>query len=170
MRREELEKRCGQEGMNVSTFYVYLGYSSIISRYAAGVYGLRGADISPSDVEALKWARQSTKVLKDYGWTADGQIWILYRLSEGQIKSGVISVPGSLKRFVKGRFELKAADGATIGTLVCKDNSAWGLGPFFRRRGGEPGDYMLLTVNLSQRAATIEIGDESLADDKQENR
>ena len=36
--------------------------------------------------------------------------------------------------------------------------------PFFRRRGGEPGDYMKLTLGLEAHAATIELSDQPFDD------
>ena len=50
------------------------------------------------------------------------------------------------------------------GTLVVKENSAWGLGPFFRRRGGESGDYLSIVYDPSRWVATVQIGDASLTD------
>lgn len=61
---KDFEAKCVAAGMNQSTFYVYLGYSPIIARYARGVYGLRGADIPPVSLKALcrrslepRWSR-----------------------------------------------------------------------------------------------------------------
>jgi hypothetical protein len=42
MKRSQLEPMCLAAGMKQSTFFHHLLYSPIISRYAAGIYGLRG--------------------------------------------------------------------------------------------------------------------------------
>ena len=164
MQRKELEELCIDLGMNRSTFSVYLGHSPIIARYAPGVYGLRGADVEPGLVESLIAPRRWGRVLKDYGWTTDGSVWLGFQLSEAMISSGVFTVPAAMKTFVSGEFPLKGEDGSSIGTAVVQESGAWGLGPFFRRRGGEPGDHLILVFDLAAREAVVHIGDADLLD------
>jgi hypothetical protein len=86
------------------------------------------------------------------------------RLSKSVLSSGVVSVPAGIHQYVQGRFTLKTADAVEVGNLVAKDTFAWGLGPFFRRRGGEPGEILTIRFDLKQRVAVVELGDEP-ADD-----
>ena len=164
MHRKELEELCVDLGMNRSTFSVYLGHSPIIARYAPGVYGLRGADVEPGLVESLISPRRWGKVLKDYGWTTDGNVWLGFQLSQAMISSGNFTVPAAMKTFVSGEFLLKAEDGSLVGAAVVQESGAWGLGPFFRRRGGEPGDHLVLVFDLTAREAVVQIGDADLLD------
>ena len=164
MRREELEELCVELGMKRSTFYVRLGYSPFIARYAPGVYGLRGADVEPGLVDSLISPRRQGSVLKDYGWTADGRVWLGFQLSQGMLSNGVFTVPAAMKSFVSGEFLLKAEDGSPVGTAVVQESGAWGLGPFFTRRGGEPGDHLILVFDLAAREAVVHIGDADLLD------
>ena len=164
MQRKGLEELCVDLGMNRSTFSVYLGHSPIIARYAPGVYGLRGADVEPGLVESLISPRRRGRVLKDYGWTTDGRVWLGFQLSEAMISSGVFTVPAAMKTFANGEFLLKVEDGSPIGTAVIQESGAWGLGPFFRRRGGEPGDHLILVFDLAAREAVVHIGDADLLD------
>ena len=53
-----------------------------------------------------------------------------------------------------------------VGNLVAKDTSVWGLGPFFRRRGGEPGDTLTIRFDLKGRVAVVELGDEPSDDSR----
>jgi hypothetical protein len=103
-------------------------------------------------------------VLIDYGWTADRNISVLYKLSASALSSGVLSVPAALRSFIQGKFTLVTGDNFTVGTLVVKHDSMWGLGSLSTRRGGEPGDYLLLVFRLSERNAVGQLGDLSLAD------
>jgi hypothetical protein len=163
MQNAEFERICLEMGINRSTFWAYLTYSPIIARYAPGVSGLPGAEVSPGFVESLiSRQRKPGRVLKDYGWTADGGIWLGYRLSQAMLTSGVFTVPSSMKPFVKGQFILKDNDNSRIGSVVVKENGAWGLGPFFKRRGGEPGDSLVILFNLAAHEAAVRIGDASL--------
>ena len=164
MQRKELEELCVDLGMNRSTFSVYLGHSPILARYAPGVYGLRGADVEPGLVESLIPPRRRGRVLKDYGWTTDGKVWLGFQLSEAMISSGVFTAPAAMKVFVSGEFLLKVEDGSPVGTAVVQESGAWGLGPFFRRRGGEPGDHLILVFDLAAREAVVHIGDADLLD------
>ena len=164
MQRVRLEELCVARGMNRTTFYMYLEYSPILNRYAPGVYGLRGANVSSADIQVLIPKIRRGRVMKDYGWTENGQVWIAYSLSAAMIHSGVATLPAGIKHYVEGSFSLKAEDGLPVGTLVAAPGNVWGFGPFFRRRGGEPGDYLLVTLDLSKREATLRIGDASLLD------
>src|SRR5439155_5656719 len=102
--------------------------------------------------------------LVDYGWTKHRNLRVVYRISAGILSNGIVSVPAALKSFLQGKFALVTADNSPTGTLVAKNSTAWGLGPFFRRRGGEPGDYLSILFDLSRRVAVAQIGDASLAE------
>lgn len=169
MQRAGLEKLCLSRGMHHVTFSSNLSYSPIIVRYAREVYGLRGTPVPPGMVERVMAEVQAAKprrrkVLLDYGWTSDRKIWIGYRLSEGMISNGSFYIAPALKRFLNGEFHLKPADGSHIGTLVLKGSGAWGLRSFFRRRGGDPGDCILLLFDLATRDVIVSIGDATLLD------
>jgi hypothetical protein len=166
MRQAEFEELCLNTGMNRTTYYIYLGYSLIIAKYARGVYGLPGAEVPPGVIDSLiPKQRRHGKVLVDYGWTRDRKIWLGFRLSRGMISSGVFTVPAAMKRFLEGEFVLKANDASCIGTVVSKESGAWGLGPFFSRRGGEPGDHLLILFDLTIQEAIVRIGDDSVLDE-----
>jgi hypothetical protein len=166
MQTFKLEEHCLSAGVNLHSFWIYLSYCPIINRYAPGVYGLRGAEVPAGQVESLIPKRTArSKLLVDYGWTKDRNIQIVYRVSSGMLSNGVLSVPAALRPFLQGRYTLVTGDDSTIGAIVVKENSAWGLGPFFTRRGGEPGDYLSIVFDSSKRVAVAEIGDASLADE-----
>lgn len=164
IQREKFEHLCLESGMNPHSFWVYLSYCPLICRHATSVYGLRGAEVPVGLVESLAPKQRSrSKLIVDYGWTENRNIQILYRISVAMLTNGVVSIPAAMKAFLQGRFELVTCDNSKIGTFVAKENSGWGLGPFFRRRGGEAGDYLSLKFNLSRRTAIVELSDE-LAD------
>ena len=166
LQRTKLEELCSGAGVNRTTFAMYLGYSPIVTRYGIGVYGLPGTDISPGGVEALIInKRRPTRVLIDYGWTENGRVWLGYNLSEGMISNGVFSVPSGMVRFLEGEFVLQADEGSKIGEITIKGNRGWNLGAFFRRRGGEAGDYLLLLFDLAKHQTIIRIGGTDLFDE-----
>jgi hypothetical protein len=164
MRRSELEEECVTLGMNRSTFYVYLGYSPILERYAPGVYGLRGAQIPAGLVDELMQQVRRSKSRVDYGWTADGKYFCVYRLTNSMIQSGVFTVPSTMRELLDGQYRVVGADGVNFGVVTVADGASWGLGRFFRRRGGEPDDLMRVIFDLAERQAEVVLGDEQLVD------
>lgn len=162
--RAELERECVARGMNVSTFYVRLGYSSLVERLAAGVYAIRGASVEAGQVEGLQIPVRPSEALQDFGWTGDAKVWIGYRLTHGISVSGVISVPTGMKEMLQGDFVLAAPDGATFGPFKCSGSQAWSLGKFFRRRGGDEGEFFVLLWDLDQRTVTVFLGASSVED------
>ena len=73
--------------------------------------------------------------------------------------SGIITVPAGVKKVLQGDFKVRDEQGVELGTLRVRDSaSAWGLGPFFRRRGGEPDDYLRIDFDLTARSAAVRVG------------
>jgi hypothetical protein len=157
--RQQLEELCLARGLKRDTYYIHLTYSPVIARYAPGVYGVRGTEIPPGLAESMVKTPKKTRVISDFGWQADGRVSVSYMLSKGALSNGIVSVPASMKSYVQGAFGLVSPDGQAVGQLVVKDTQAWGLGPFFRRRGGEPGDLFQIVFDTKQRLASVALGE-----------
>lgn len=157
--RQQLEDLCIARGLNRETFGIHLTYSPVIARYAPGVYGIRGTQIPPGLAESMVETRRKTRVIADFGWMPDGRISVSYKLSDGVLSNGIVTVPASMKPYLQGEFKLLQADGQPVGRLMVKDTQAWGLGPFFRRRGGEPGDSFQIMFDTKQRNASVILGE-----------
>jgi hypothetical protein len=164
MSRAALENECRSRGMNKVTFYVYLKNSPILICPRRGVYALVGATMEPGKLEALVVRPMRSRVIIDSGWTSNEKLWIVYRLSENMVTSGVLGVPAGAKSIIEGDFTLLDDQGNKIGTIRSRDTGTWGLGPFFHRRGGVPGEYLALVFDLVSRAAVATLGDESIID------
>jgi hypothetical protein len=158
MARQEFEQHCIAAGINRTTFYIYLANCPIFEKFASGIYGLRGAAIGPSDIEALGGkAKTHSKVLKGSMWTEDGKLELQFEVSNSLLATGVFSMPASLQRFLSGEFILKGHDGQQYGRVASKDGRGWGLRPLFRRVGGESGDKMALVFNLKTREVLFSL-------------
>lgn len=161
--RKSLQELATASGIGLPSFWRCLNFCQTITRIAPGVYGLTGADVSPEVVAALQAdSDEPTSVLQDHGWTANGEIWIGYRLSKPSLKSGVLGVPGARKELLIGEYHMVDAKSKTVGKLVVRDHSLWGLGPFFRRAGAEVGDTLVLVVSRSTNSAVARLGDDGL--------
>lgn len=166
--RTTLEHACVSGGMKESTFSAYLGASPIIARLGPSIYALRGASVPPGTVEALIPAtRRRGTVLVDYGWQRDGAIWLAYALSDRMVRQGSAYVPAPMRRFIAGDYELAGADGSGFGKLTLRQGYLAGLLPFFRRRGGEPGDNLVLVICPTTQGATVHIGDPGILEEFQ---
>jgi hypothetical protein len=166
MGKQRLEDLCIARGLKRDTFSIHLTYSPVIARYAPAVYAVRGTQIPPGLAESMVETRRKTRVLVDYGWLPDGRISVSYKLSEGALSNGIVSVPAGMKTYLQGEFRLLQTDGQPVGQLSVKDTQAWGLGPFFRRRGGEPGDFFQILFDTKQRNATVILGEPVEESDK----
>ena len=135
------------------------------SACATGVYGVRGTSVEPGVIENFRSRRRRGKLLRDYGWTPSRQIWLGYQLTEATVSSGVVTLPRALRDFIASEYDLVDQDGVPLGRLATRDASAWGLGPMISRRGLEAGDYVMLTLDFSERRALARSGPEPLWED-----
>jgi hypothetical protein len=62
-------------------------------------------------------------------------------------------------------FQLISSENERVGTLVLREHGAWGLGPFFRRRGVEAGDCLVLTFDLNTRSVAAQVADGAMLDE-----
>jgi len=162
MRRDDLERVVVTErGLNRNSFGIYLTYAPMIERYAPGVFGLRGASVTAAEVDAMIPQRVRHQVLQDQGWTDDGKIWAAFRISPAAARTGILGTPAAIRSVTRGAYELFAEDDRPVGTLVI-DQNMWGFSPFFRRWGVEPGDLVVITLDLSSRLSTIAVGTDEL--------
>jgi hypothetical protein len=162
--RQKLKDLCVTRGLRSETVEIYMTYSPVLARYAPGVYGLRGAEVLPSVAESLVVGRRKTRVMSDYGWTPDGRIFTSYKLSKGSLSNGIVSAPSRMAQYLQGSYQLTTIDGQPIGQLVVKGSQTWGLGPLFRRRGGDLGDTLQIIYDLKSKLATAELGEADQGD------
>jgi len=82
----------------------------------------------------------------------------------GDVGSPVFGIPSAIARYVAGRrFPALTQDGVPAGTVVVDDGGAsWGYGPFFRRRGAEPGDALTLRFDLVAETVVLSLEDDTV--------
>jgi hypothetical protein len=162
--RAALEDACLKSGIGRPMVWRILSYASWITKYATGVYGFRGLQVGPEVVQTLIRKTERARTNRDYGWKPDGRIWLAFELSETVINSGVFNVPAGIRPHVSGDFEMHDDDGANIGRIRVRENGCWGLLPLFSRRGGEPGDVLLLVFDPGRRHVEARLGGDDLLD------
>jgi len=168
--RASCARGCMERGMNQNTFSVYLTYSPVIAHLGTDIWSLRGVQVDPSAVEAVRKAnaaRPRERRVIDHGWTEDGGLWVAVRLPSLFGRGFVFGMPGAIKRLVAGR-EFPASDdkGTPSGTVrVSEDGTSHGYGPFLSRRGADEADILLVEFNLAAGTSVLRLGDEELLEE-----
>jgi hypothetical protein len=155
MNRRVMEERCLESGIGRPTFYSYLIYSPVLAKYAPGVYGVRGATVSPAQAESLVDfpRRNRGRKLLDYGWMKSGRIWLGFNITKNMLTSGFFSIPSAMKKYFGHHYEVKVESGAVISEL--KEGAAGfnGLTKVFKYYGLEEGDCFVLEFDLANESA-----------------
>lgn len=168
MDRTDLEEAVTGRGVNPSTFSVLTSYSPILDHPAINVWCLRGHDVDPAQLQALR-AVSATRTRQRrtlaHGWDEDGRLWLTVLV--GNVSSPVIGIPSIIARYVAGRrFAAATQDGTPAGVVVVDDaGTSWGYGPFMRRRGAEAGDALTLRFDLAAEQVALTLGEEAALED-----
>lgn len=165
MARNDLFTEMKARGMNISSFGITLGYSPIIESYGRGVYGLRGAPVSPGQVEALAAFYQRTRreAERDFGHLGDGRVWLTRELGDYEIDYRTIHLPSAIRDYVPDGEYTVTMDGVdtpyavsvSVNQIRFKRNTLEGA-------GAETGDYVLLVFHRKNMTVEVAIGDENV--------
>jgi hypothetical protein len=163
--REELEDYCvDEEGMKVSSFFQRLTYCPLFLRLAPGVYGLVGAPTPPGSVEAAKQRIRVDHIPPQHGWTSEGRLWVVLRLSRASAHSGAFFAPSFVNEHAEGLWTTTLADGTPIGTMEIKQGIANGLRDEFELLAADAGDFCLLQFDLTKNSVSVQVGGPDLED------
>jgi hypothetical protein len=156
-----LRDECLRRGMNTNSFYQYVTYSPVICRLAREVYSLVGAEIPPGLVEEISRPSVRGQVLVGNGWTEDGRIWISYRLNTSNLRTGAFALPTNLAGILVGQYFVHSSGTGARSSILAGNDRLTGLHRAVAIRGGEPGDVIVVTFDLSKLSAEIRFGDEA---------
>jgi hypothetical protein len=166
--RATILQQCAERGVNLQTAGVGLSYSCIAEHIDTNIWTLRGADINPAAVEALRRAnalRPRERRVRDFGWTPEGALWVA-AVVPPVVQTFVFGAPPGSRAYLAGqKFPAFMHDGIPCGTIgITEDGTVYGFSSFQQISGCEPGDIMVVEFNLSDRKATLVLGDEELLD------
>jgi hypothetical protein len=152
---------CVSRGMNENTFYQYVTYSPIVARLAREVYALVGADVSPGAVDDAHRVCEPRPVIVDDGWSKDGRLWIIYRLTSANIRTGVFTIPAAYGALIAGEYFVQASGTGSRDRLVAENGRLSGLRRSTAIRGGEAGDLLMISFDLQRHQVDVTFPDES---------
>ena len=151
--------------MKVSSFFQRLSYCPLFLRLAPGVYGLIGSHTLPGSVEAAKQRIRQERVPTQFGWTQDGRLWVVLRLSRASIQSGAFFVPTFVNEHAEGLWNIALADGTLLlGDAEVKQGIANGFRDALDLLGADPSDFCLIHFNLKDKIASLQVGGVDLED------
>lgn len=166
--RATIVRECVDRGVNVQTLNVDLTYSCLVEHVDTNIWTLRGADVNPAAIEALRHAnalRPRERRVRDFGWTAEGNLWIAAIVPPITQPFVFGSPPGSRAYLAGNKFSATIVDGTPCGTLgVTEDGTVYGFSTFQQVSGCDPGDVLVVEFNLSDRTAKLVLGSEELLD------
>jgi hypothetical protein len=164
--RRLLQKEAEQLGVSGPSYWRCLSYSTLITRFGSGVYGLVGARPPPGLIDEIQASRTVVPGgVIDRGWMANGELWLAYRLSDSSLETGIIGFPAALRDLLMADYNLQLDGMGQFGQLTFQGSQAWGLRPALLAAGAEAGDCIAIRLNRKTREAVIRVGDESLVDE-----
>lgn len=168
--RKTLVEACLRRGINENTLSVYSSYSPIIEHIGVDLWKLRGVHVDPTAVEAVRQQnhlRPREKRLLDYGWTAEGKLWVAWRLPEAR-STLVFGVPGAIRRYLADRkfvASSKNLERTFSNISINESGTAYGWNPILRHIGADTDDILLAEFDLTKAVVEISLADEAILEE-----
>ena len=164
--RATIVRECLRRGAQAARVQIELTYSCVVEHVDINIWSLRGADINPSAIEALRKAnalRPKEVRVRNFGWTPEGKLWIASAIPDAT-RPTVIGCPAGTSEYLAGqKFVAFTQDKIPCGTIgITDEGTAYGFGPFQRLTGGDPGDILVVEFDLQERRAALLLGSEEL--------
>jgi len=166
--RASIRNACLSRGINPHSLEIAMTYSAVVDHVETNIWTLRGVSVEPvaiSAVREMNAQKPRQKRVRDFGWTAGGNIWISVITPEYAPMS-VFGVPGGVKKILASqKFRAVSANGKEFGTVgITDDGTAYGYQPFLKQSGADEGDMFILEFDLESESVILRLGDESLLD------
>jgi hypothetical protein len=164
--RQSIRDACLPKGINSNTLEIKLTYSAVVEHLDINIWGIRGIEVPPAAVEALRQAnslKPRERRVHGFGWTPEGRVWVAARL-QGHTTNLVFGIPGGVKRYLSGKqFAAIADDGGSEGTIgVTEDGTAYGFNRFLARSGADADDFLVIEFDIADSSAVVRLGGDEL--------
>ena len=147
-----------RRGIGPDTLSGATTYSVILWRPVASTYALVGAKLTPGILEQMRTQdpRPAGATLTSQ-WTGDGRIALTYRLSDAQVRTGVVTGPAAFRDLLGSSYRLSAG-GQEAGSTVIRNGGLAGLREALRQLSAEEGDTLLLVLDPRRRTGEAWVG------------
>lgn len=165
--RKSLADACISRGMNENTFNVYTTYSAVLEHLGVDLWKLRGVQVDPAAVEALREQNQTRpreNRLLNFGWSSEGKLWIGWKLPEST-NAVVLGIPGGVRRYLRNltfQAESKGVDRRFGNISVNDGGTSYGYAPFLRYVGADKGDTLIAEFDIGKRVVYLSVGDDAV--------
>jgi hypothetical protein len=169
--RLSLNTAAQRAGLSLGSVNTWSAQSSVIELYPPNVYGLRGRDVTPGVLEAVRAsARQRLEAIpraERWTWSTDGRLVLAIRVRGDFWVSGVTVWPSAVRTMLgHRRIQMASNNGRVRFTIASNPETQfnWGWAPFLRANNVTPGDVVRGWIDLTSNTGTAEHGDQSLLD------
>ncbi len=157
--RYNFRQLAAKRGIPDPTFYRYVDNLPTIEEIDDGVFALIGASISPQQL--LEFHADYTNLPKRsqlrYGRLDDGNLWISYRINQGTINDGSLTLPKAMRGEFEGRYQLLNSRDVPVGNLSFNLTQCWGLRTYFSKQVSH-GNRVTIIINKLRHQAIVFIG------------
>ncbi len=166
--RATIIRECVARGVNPQSLNVDLTYSCLLEHIDTNIWTLRGSDVNPAAVEAVRQAnalRPKEKRVREFGWTRNGCLWIAAVIPP-ITQPFVFGCPQGTRAYLAGQvFAGVMRDSTPCGKIrVTEEGNVHGFSVFQQISGCESGDIVVIEFNLTDQKATLLLGDEEFLD------
>jgi len=164
-RVEEMWQMATSDGIGKMSFWVVVGNSPAIVRYAKSTYGLRGMGAPATDVwdVANRHIKRAGSVQLAAGSVDDQVVWFAQRLSNRACDSGQLGIPAELQSRFEGSCSVASHGKRTQWSCAVHDTCITGLCRALRIGGAEAGDVALVAIDPRESLVHVLIGGDELA-------
>ena len=162
--RRSFVEGCIRKGINQNTVSVYSTYSPIIEHLGVDLWKLRGRDVDPAMVEAVRQSNQERSRERrciHFGWTSRGTLSVAWVIP-WRFSSLALGIPGAIARYLCGQtFEAfnSATDKPCGKVVVPEEGTSYGYSPFLRHVAAEAGDVLVADFDFASSKVWLEISD-----------
>jgi hypothetical protein len=152
-------------GINENSLSIYKTYSPLLWKPVAGHYSVVGSDIPTGLIDELERKKERPgRPTLGFGWTADHKLLFARNITDGVWLSGIVNLPAAVQEFVVGEYRLFGLGKHELGDIHMRDGSVFGIKPFLRMFGGDPGDVLVLLFDLKEKRCESWLGGRELSE------
>lgn len=168
MDRRSLNEACKDAGIASGTYGIWTTYAEWMERFGKNVWGLRGSKPNPAAIAEIQRAAEARAKAeprrKSWTWMKNGRIVQTMDVTTSFISSGVLSFVPEIQKVLAGTSLRVFSEPKELTIVKLGDNHSfcWGWHPAIKAIGAKQGDVLRIEVDMSAKAAYLQLGGEEL--------